>query len=709
MTSPKDAMPWVGLYIGGASLFCTLAMAVDAIQAIRQQKLWFPCKSFTINAASVTLIAIAMKLTMDLTTEMPGFYDKQAKYFGIYFLFTMLANSLPSLGLMGDKELLVNIIALGILIITVIVNMLIQSCTRVISLTSLDMIYLIFPVILPFSIALMVPTSKSIIQHRYAKLRELDSTLCKVNFSSKELRRNVKKCWMMATTGNPQFVIACSPICYALGVMCLRVAIKTLFVLVDLFKNTSLTVLWYGESDYKWSVLIILVIQLFGILVGSIAPIFRCFTAIEYFNVSIRWSVNHLNVFKVEKYWTQRLKQWRHIHVHSRIRGRHFKVVFHSFKNMVLNACIALQATFVVICKTICLVPKSLFIVLSWCCYLCTPLLERLKEEPNASNTNAKSEVEEYTSYVLRIEEDTKLSKWLLRNMLSSITRLLHELEKKDPTNLFKLLEKYKGYNGVLEFDNDQVPPLHAKENQNAWSLVVITLTSIALALPNIPNQIVNELLVGVGEGLEFVRHVEENLNANIEDLVKTRKASRRVWTTLESCCKWLRIDLRNDAYKGKTSREILQWLGDEAIKVVIQFKKSRIDSLDHSVHRFVSANSMYRISQTILLYCNDQENWPSDEEIFELVISMIADVLFACFTNLPRVITMKCHHTVVEQREDDLVTAAQLLGKSKKILKILKTRQLPDIDLDTMAYIDRWRVLSKNQILNAGVSSVLI
>ncbi|XP_076908748.1 uncharacterized protein LOC143565763 [Bidens hawaiensis] len=241
-------------------------MAADAIQAIRQRKLWFPCKFFTINAASVTLIAIAMKQTMDLTTEMPGFYDKQAKYFGVYFLFTMLANFLPSLGLMGDKELLVNIIAL----------------------------------------ALMVPTSKSIIEHKYAKLQELDSTLRKVNFFSKELRRNVKKCWVMATTGNPQFVIACSPICYALGVMCLGVAIKTLFVLVDLFKNASLTVLWYGESDYKWSILFIFIMQLFGILVGCIAPVVRCFIDIGYFNVSIRWSVNHLNMFKVEKYWTQK-------------------------------------------------------------------------------------------------------------------------------------------------------------------------------------------------------------------------------------------------------------------------------------------------------------------------------------------------------------------------------------------------------------------
>ncbi|KAJ0613231.1 hypothetical protein HanHA300_Chr01g0035851 [Helianthus annuus] len=619
----------------------------------------------------------------------------------------MLANFLPSLGLMGDKELLANIIALGILIITILVNMLIQSYTGLFPLTYIDIIYLIFPAILPFSIALIVPTSRRIIEHKYKELHELDSTCQTANSSSKELVRNVKKHWMMAASGNPQFVIACSPICYALGVLCSCIAIRSLVRLVDLFKNTS--VVFYGKLDYKWSIHIILTMQLFRILVGCIAPVFRCFTAIRYFNISRRWSMNHLNVFKVEKYWTQRLQHWRHVHVRSHIQGHHCKVVFHSFKNMILDICIVLQITIVVICKTICLVPRSFMIFFSCCCLICMSMLTRLKEEPNASNTNTISEIEEYTSYVLQVDEETKLSKRLLKNMLCSISRLLHESEKKAPIDLVKLLERSKGFNGVLNFDNDQVPPLDSKENQNTWSMVLVTLTAIALALPNIPNHHVKELLDGMREGLQFVRHVEENLNEDIEDLVKARKASRRVWATVESCGKWLRIGLRNDEHKGKTSREILQWLGDEAVKVVIQFKRSKIGSLDHSVHRYIAASSMYRISQTILLYCNNQENWPNDEEIFEFVISIIADVLSACFTNLPRVITMKCHHKVIEKREDNIMTAARLLGKSKKIFEILKTRQLPNIDLETMAYIDKWRLLPKNQISNACASSVQI
>ncbi|GKG39495.1 hypothetical protein Tco_0463640, partial [Tanacetum coccineum] len=72
LDTPEDAMPWVGLYVCAASLVCTLAMAADTFQGFRQGKLWFPCRFFSLNAASITVIAIAMKLPVDLTTIKPN-------------------------------------------------------------------------------------------------------------------------------------------------------------------------------------------------------------------------------------------------------------------------------------------------------------------------------------------------------------------------------------------------------------------------------------------------------------------------------------------------------------------------------------------------------------------------------------------------------------------------------------------------------------
>ncbi|XP_023743142.1 uncharacterized protein LOC111891314 [Lactuca sativa] len=694
-TSPTDAMPWVGLYISVASLVCTLAMAADVFQGFRQRKLWFPCRFFTINSASLTLIAISTKLPVDLSADMSDdFHEILAKSVSIIFLFTMLANFLPSLGLMNDKELLLNTVALCILIYTIKVNMWIQFISAWVNLASLiPLLILLIP--WPISVALTVSASRRVLQQRYKKLHSLASNHEQINFSYKETENKVKKYWMMAETGNPQFAIACSPVSSAFGVLCSLFAFSAFNFLLVFRSDIENDI-----SDYKWSIKLIVYIQLIGTIIGSIAPIFRCLTATSHFNLSMKRSMHHLNVFHVEKHWKQRLRQWKHSHVPSYIPGRHCKKVFCNIRNIVLNFCIVLQIMVVVICKTLCLLPISFLILFYYCYHFAKYALKWFKEEPNASSTKWISDMEEYTGYVLQIEQDAKLSMRMLRNALSSITRLLQESKKKEPRNLMILLEKSTGFKGVIEFDSDRVPPLHPEETQNCWSLVAVTLTAIALSLPNIANRHIKGLLASMREGLQFVRHIEENLNAN-DELVKTRKAARRVWTDVEVYCKWLQIDLQKKASKGKTSKEILQWLGDEAAKIVIQFKTRKNVSLDHSLRKFISASSMYRISQTILLRCNEQENWPTDEELFEWISTIIADLLCACFTNLPRVITMKCHDDAIEKREDTIRTAAQLLGRSKKILKMLKKRQLPNLDMDSIGYIDKWHALPKSKIPN--------
>ncbi|PWA78163.1 hypothetical protein CTI12_AA213700 [Artemisia annua] len=262
-----------------------------------------------------------------------------------------------------------------------------------------------------------------------------------------------------------------------------------------------------------------------------------------------------------------------------------------------------------------------------------------------------------------------------------SVNLLAYEKEK--PKNLIKLLTKSKGFSGVLKFDNDKVKPLCSEEAQNSWSLVAVTLTGIVVALLNIAKDNVKGLLVSMTEGLEFVKHIEESLNVN-EELVKARKASIRVGIEVEE----------------KKSKDILEWLGDTAEKIV-QSKSNKDGSLDYSHENVLAANTMYRISQTILIYCTEQEEWPRDEEVFEWVSKIIADIFLACFTNLPRVITMKCHYDAIEKRQGSIRTAARILGKSKMIMNILKECQLPNnLDMDSVAYLDKWHALLKCQIL---------
>ncbi|KAI3728521.1 hypothetical protein L6452_17158 [Arctium lappa] len=72
-------MVWIGIYIAIASGFCIIAMAADLFLGFRNRKFWFPCKYFSLNAASITVITVAMKLPVDLSTPMPGHLDQAAK------------------------------------------------------------------------------------------------------------------------------------------------------------------------------------------------------------------------------------------------------------------------------------------------------------------------------------------------------------------------------------------------------------------------------------------------------------------------------------------------------------------------------------------------------------------------------------------------------------------------------------------------------
>nr|GFA50842.1 hypothetical protein CTI12_AA298070 [Tanacetum cinerariifolium] len=91
-------------------------MAAYLLHGLRNRKLWFPYNYFTLNAASLSVVAVAIKLPIDINNSMPGDVDQAAKLGSMAFMCTVMANLLPSLATMDNKELLANIIVLVVLI-----------------------------------------------------------------------------------------------------------------------------------------------------------------------------------------------------------------------------------------------------------------------------------------------------------------------------------------------------------------------------------------------------------------------------------------------------------------------------------------------------------------------------------------------------------------------------------------------------------------
>ncbi|XP_059449259.1 uncharacterized protein LOC132180450 [Corylus avellana] len=708
-TKFSQPMPWIGIYVAAASLVCLVAMAADAILGIRNRKFWFPCKFSSGNATSLTLLAVAIKLSVDLNTSMPRPQDQLAKLSSTVFICTVMGNSMPSLGTMENKEMFMNIMALGILVITVIVNICIQLTTGVIYVfwkehAFIMFIMLLLLLIISFS-SLTVPTTKQFLEHKYNKKYEL-ALKEGSNETGKpvvdKLKEDVMKYWVMSHSSSPQFVMARSVTCTASGAFCLMSAATLAEAMLRSFFMPRSFKFCNGESEYKWSTTLVLVIQTLAVGVGTIAPACRWFFAINYGGQK-RENQSSRKELKVEHYWVQSLVEMKECPLTLGIRNRHYRKLAHDAKKQFLNLCIRVQSGIVIMSKLICLISIFSVYPILLCHNYCTELKKKFKFMNGVSNTASASESEpcsklDLSRFVLRLEGEDELVGMMMKCSHNPTDHWIREGDKKRPKYLIELLEtSTRGFKGVGEFDNNQVPSLDSEEPPNCWALPVVTLASIAVALPNISPRFIRGLICSVNEGLMYVRLIENNLQ-NKGDLTNIRKAADVVWLGVELYHKWLDVDLHKLSLQGKSLKETLQKLADNAKNRLVEFhKEQNTQCLERSPSKWpikvLAANSMYRIAQTMLLNSESRYDQMS-EKLSEAIAVMISDILGACLTNIHRVVSMKCLSSAIEEREESVRYAVCILGKTEKILKLLEKKALPSLDPCQMICIDEWRTL---------------
>ncbi|MFS7960863.1 hypothetical protein Hanom_Chr08g00708061 [Helianthus anomalus] len=151
----------------------------------------------------------------------------------------------------------------------------------------------------------------------------------------------------------------------------------------------------------------------------------------------------------------------------------------------------------------------------------------------------------------------------------------------------------------------------------------------------------VDGLLSSVSEGLTYVKHVEETLNA-CDMYLSIQNTTRTLWLEVEVYHKWIGNKLPNPAHQVKATKEIVQWLAKRSC--------------------------FWNYHQLSLIY------W--------LLVS----------PTYPRVIATKCHTSVIEKRKASVHVAAQLLGETLQIINSLQDRKLPSLNPDELLFIDKWR-----------------
>ncbi|MFS7944205.1 hypothetical protein Hanom_Chr06g00509321 [Helianthus anomalus] len=265
-----------------------------------------------------------------------------------------------------------------------------------------------------------------------------------------------------------------------------------------------------------------------------------------------------------------------------------------------------------------------------------------------------------------------------MKGILDSMNRLIQSDAKKQHKNLLMLLETSVTFEGVETFDTDQIPSLLCVKLVNGWSLPIIILTCIVLL-----SQVFQRTKLTTCPKVEYV-------------YVTIRRATMTLWHEVEDKCKWLETTLESSAYEGKTPTDIIKLFAYKAEEIVSEFNTSNHGKLvekDNLPPKVIIANSMYRISQTIIHTYESNNLEITEDELFTRLSGMIADILVACLTNIPRVITMRCHESTIEKREASVLAAIDLLGHTTMIIKRLETCELPNMDPDKMGFIDEWRL----------------
>ncbi|KAM0018066.1 hypothetical protein Hdeb2414_s0027g00695041 [Helianthus debilis subsp. tardiflorus] len=699
-------MKWIGMYIALASLVCILAMVADLLHGFRSRKLWFPCRYFRINAAFLTVISVAMKLPLDLAGSMMGHVDRLAKLGSMAFMCTMMANLLPCLATMNNNELLSNITALCLLVVTLVVNVCIQIPTGVLSasfnynqklirdriytphevfiyttpmigiLASIYVICLAVLLILHVCSSLAILRSKRIIESKYQQGHDISSKDIQPSpgelLTIEKLHKHVSNHWIMAGSGSPQFITACFHTTSASGVICLLVIILHTYTM----PRTIEAILDKDyDSDYDSSMIVIAIVQYIGLVIGTVAPLSRWFATLS-FKVSSKIIANHFNVFKVERYWTQKLYDWKHARINLPFRSRNLEVVIETLKRLISNICIGLQNGVVVICKVIALIPFLSMICFLYC-FRCMKWLLK-KVFPLLGNTFEKLEGNnDLRPYVLQLEDEIELGERTLKGLLKSVKRMIKM--------------------GVKKFDHIDD---HDVPCVNCWRLPVVNLTSIAVSLPKIQKEEVDSLLESVSEGLEYVTVVEKCLNAT-DDHVSFQNAAETLWREITLHKKWLGNNLRDPDFRENTAKQIVEWFRDKAKNIACSEARNNDNTggeNDDLIRRSIGANSMYRITETILRNCHTNiDATVSQNELFDSLSSMIADIIAACLTNLPQAIITKCHTSVIEEREASVYDAAQLLGETTQIIETLRVRDIPNMDPSDLPFIEKWRAFLVN------------
>ncbi|KAG6425206.1 hypothetical protein SASPL_115632 [Salvia splendens] len=396
---------------------------------------------------------------------------------------------------------------------------------------------------------------------------------------------------------------------------------------------------------------------------------------LRWFTVVFSCSYSDSDTWMVESYWIQTLNDCRNSSACIKIWPNRWGKCLLDAKWCVLTLCIGVQSFIVLASKTLIFISRFMVCPFVFCF---SHINKFARRHHDTSPGGDDMDLNYVSSYVLLLDGEVELPTRFVRSMCREADGMIQIGREKKPSNLINLLHTSDSSN------TSQITTLVLAHD--CWTLQVVTLTSIALALPNISQHQRKQLLSSVSEGLSLAKIVEKALDTN----ASIRNAASATWVELLVYSRWAKIDLRSGFQRCRNWELVLQELSHKAEEILMELKSEEVQdsNMGNTLNcqaRAVAANSMYRICETILVSSGKEE---SCEEMWERLCVMIADVLAACLTNLPHAIIKMCHQSCIEKRDKTVREAFLLLGKTEEVVGIVRRQKQPCIDHDNEAIL---------------------
>ncbi|KAK9150800.1 hypothetical protein Syun_009109 [Stephania yunnanensis] len=624
-------MPVIGLYIAAATAVCLFSILFDMLDGIKNKKPWLPCRLFSLNSVTLTLLSIASKIPVDLTTTMPTTQDQLSKLTGTTLLCICMGFMMPSLGTNRGTEGIANAAGMSILVITIAVNICIQLHTGVIILFRTE--HIIILVLMMLVLLVLITFAYDI-----ASQREVLSNKNKDLFwnGKRSMLQRLKVCYAYAYDSNSQLHL-CKDIDYFLvEVVCISSSVVLAQAVLRslVLKQEKLC---DELSDYIWSTWIIIGTQIATILIGSIGIIFRCVSMFHTFDertVGMQWSFT--------KDVDEMIKKNPLLGIGNKIKASMVSALY-TLSNMV----VIVQCFFLVMLSIVSFIGSRLSMLMegsdTTCCGMCKP--------------RGDQDCEDITEFEDLIKT-YNANEWSLRKGVKDLKKLLEAKENK-ATELFRLFTRTP----PPPAKNSLVNQLehHARVKNGPYeisSLSVVLLVRIINA--TIPSQLCQHLDGVLSEMFEVIHFIEGKMSFGAYDFEHQRMK---------------RFKIAKAAFEGEDFARFVD--NDSAVSAAItrlrgsDFQTGAYLKLARSLLKHLKLALPQDFVQDELVIITSfllTREYGSTERLYSFMEQLFVDMLSKLLTQLPNAIFKDIVESVPEDYEKALRSALKNLSKVEPI-----------------------------------------